>query len=171
MNIKKTFLFIFSAVALSAFCEDSAFDREFPLWKKSSPKQVFKDTDCKVRGGSSIRIENGGTALRSVELEPDTEYELTFYVKGKDIQSGTFKQGKYVKPNGGRIQLHNNQSWIRITSDPMNRKLETGTFDWRKGEGIIDTNVLGEKINLNLSIFGKGTVYFDKIRLKKLSSE
>lgn len=169
MNIKKTFLFIFSAVALSAFCEDSAFDREFPLWKKSSPKQVFKDTDCKVRGGSSIRIENGGTALRSVELEPDTEYELTFYVKGKDIQSGTFKQGKYVKPNGGRIQLHNNQSWIRITSDPMNRKLETGTFDWRFGKRTVQSSTWKTgKIFIELAVRGKGTIWFDEVQLKKV---
>ncbi|MBO4631953.1 MAG: hypothetical protein J5858_08530, partial [Lentisphaeria bacterium] len=81
----------------AVYSSDSGFDKELDLWKKSPPKQVFIDNECKVSGTSSIRLENGGTLERYFTLKPKTHYELTFYVKGKDIAAGG--------NNGGRIML------------------------------------------------------------------
>ena len=166
---KKIALILFMAVLSAWGEEDTAFDKDFASWETSSDRDVVRDTGNKVRGSSSIRIENGGTAVLPVELEPNTEYELTFYVKGKDIQSGTYKQGKQVKPYGGRIQLHDNKRWIRITTDPMKGKLETGTFDWRFGRRIIKSSTWKNKVvNIELAVRGKGTIWFDEVQLKKV---
>ena len=122
-------ILLLAALSIGSSAEEKTFDKELHLWKKSSPKQVFIDRDCKAAGESSIRIEKGGTFSRVFELKPETEYELTFYVKGKGIESG--------KNLGGRIMLFDGKKkWGRITSGTMGRgTLETGTFDWRLGKG------------------------------------
>ena len=163
--MKKTVSFLLLA-AISAgisvvSAEENSFDRELSLWRKSSPRQVFVDRDCKAAGESSIRIEKGGTFSRVFELKPETEYELTFYVKGKDIESG--------KNLGGRIMLFDGKKkWGRITSGTMGRgTLETGTFDWRLGKGRIKSSDWGKTIKIDLTLRGKGTIWYDEVQLRE----
>ncbi|MBQ9753131.1 MAG: hypothetical protein IJV93_00090 [Lentisphaeria bacterium] len=164
MNFKymSTFLLCSGTFLLSA--QEYSFEKE--IHRLKSPK-VQLDHTVKLSSTPSVRISDGQGVSKRVSLEPGSRYRLTFYVKGKNVSSGRDERNRRC---GGRFYVNNGKKWLCFTSRADNAA-ETGTFDWRKGEGIIDTNVLGEKINLNLSIFGKGTVYFDKIRLKKLSSE
>ena len=142
---------------------ESKFDRELELWKRYSPKQIFLDKEHKVAGPHSIRMENGGTLQRYFTLKPDTVYELSFYVKGKDIVSSG--------NDGGRIMLFDGKKkWGRITSR-LNSAVESGTFDWRKGSGEIKSSQWGEKIRISLAMRGKGTIWFDEVVFREIGKE
>lgn len=162
-KIWSRFLFL---AALSAgpavLAEENSFDREHSLWKKSAAGQVVIDRECKAAGESSIRLEKGATFSRVFELKPDTEYELTFYVRGRDVESG--------KGKGGRIMLYDGKKkWGRITSDPMGRgTLETGTFDWRLGKGRIKSADWGKTIRIDLALRGKGILWFDEVQIREV---
>ena len=142
---------------------ESKFDKELELWKRYSPKQIFLDKEHKVAGPYSIRMENGGTLQRYFTLKPDTVYELSFYVKGKNIASSG--------NDGGRIMLFDGKKkWGRITSR-LNSAVESGTFDWRKGSGEIKSSQWGEKIRISLAMRGKGTIWFDEVVFREIGKE
>ena len=154
------------SVALAVWglgAEELTFDRKLTGWKASSVKCVAVDETTKV-GAMSVRITNDGERKsvnvgKVLELEPNTQYELTFYVKGENIEAG--------KNLGARIILNAGKKWGRITSLPGN-KPETGTFDWRQGKGIIDTSKFPDsRIKVDLNLTGKGTVWFDDLAIVK----
>ena len=157
---KKSFL-LAAAVLFSAFqLSGTPFDREFPSWQKFSRKKVFSDSQHKAAGSVSVRIENGGTLQRYFDLKPDTEYELTFYVKGKNIDGSG--------DNGARIMLYDGKKkWGRFSSDQYRSKPDSGTFDWRLGKGVIKSAEWGKRIRISLALRGKGTVWFDEVYLKE----
>ena len=139
------------------------FDRKLTGWNVSSGKNVALDETTKI-GAMSVRItsddaKNLVNVGKVLALEPDTQYELTFYVKGENIETG--------KNLGARIILNAGKKWARITSQPKNQP-ETGTFDWRQGKGIIDTSKFPDsRIKLDLNLTGKGTVWFDDLVIVK----
>ena len=154
-------LLSFFAMVLTA-AEAIPLGEELSEWNVSDRSQVASDPENKV-GKASIRMENpeGKTLIlrRVLELEPATRYNLTFYVKGKEIRGGN-KLGACIRINGGK-------RWERITASPGHAP-ETGTFDWKKGSGIIDTGLFSTgKINLELSLNCAGTVWFDELNIKK----
>ena len=87
------------AVAVTAFTAsaESVFDKDLNLWQKHRPKNIFVDTAVKAAGASSVRLENEATLERCFDLKPHTTYELTFYIKGENVETANGK--------GGRIML------------------------------------------------------------------
>lgn len=148
-------------VSLLLCAKEYSFENEVRRLK--SPKVRMEHT-VKLTETPSVRISDGKGVTKRLTLAPNTRYRLSFYVKGRNVSSGRDARNRRC---GGRFYVNNGKKWLCFTSR-KNNAAETGTFDWRKGEGIVDTAVLGEKINLNLSIFGKGVLYFDKIRLTKI---
>ena len=148
-------------VIFSLKAEEIIFDPSFTGWKKTASKQVFADTEIKMSEKCSVRLEKGGQLRRVFEVEPNSKYELTFYVKGKEIESG--------KNRGARIMINSGKKWARAVTDPKGAP-DIGTFDWKKGREIIDTSVFNTgKITLILSIHGKGTVWYDGLKLEKIN--
>ena len=87
---------------------------------------------------------------REVKLDPDSLYELSFYVKGDRLGS---------KGNeGARIMVNGGEKWKRVTFTADNTP-ERGTFDWKKGRGMIDTARLGTSLKIYLATVGEGTVW------------
>ena len=154
---KKLFLFALLA-AVSMFAEELKFAGKFTGWIVSNRKKVAVDREVKP-DGAAIRLENSSSIRRTLKLEPDSKYRLTFQVKGKDIQSG--------KNQGARIMLNAGKYWERITSNAQ-REPETGTFDWKKGSGIINTaKFKSGNITIYFSITGSGTVWYDDVKIEK----
>ena len=141
---------IFSAVFLSA----QDLSPKEALWKVSDPGHVkFESVE------PAIRLENGALAWQMLELEPGTRYELSFLVRGEGISEG--------KNQGARIVFNAGKKWRRITTQPDN-KPDTGTFDWRKGTGILDTAEFPSSvIRFELNLTGEGTVWFSDLKLVK----
>ncbi|MBQ6597736.1 MAG: hypothetical protein IJH79_09310 [Lentisphaeria bacterium] len=158
--------YICAAAALLAIfslqAEEIIFDPLLTGWKKTSSKQVFADTEIKISKQCSVRLEKGGQLRRVFEVEPNSKYELTFYVKGKGIESGN--------NHGARIMLNSGKKWGRAVVNPKGEP-DTGTFDWKKGRKIIDTSVFDSgKITLILAINGEGTVWYDALKLEKINA-
>ena len=138
-----------------------AIDRKLTGWNVSSVKNIAVDDQVKV-GAMSVRLRDGGQVWKMLELEPNTQYELTFYVKGEEIESG--------KNQGARIVLNAGKKWGRITAAPDN-KPDTGTFDWKQGSGVIDTARFPDsKIRIELNLTGEGTAWFDDLVIVKKKS-
>ena len=159
-NIKRYLIFaaVFSVLAMNA--QESSFDKELKLWKKSPVKNISIDKDVKVAGSGSVRLNNQATLFREFPLKADTNYELTFFVKGENIDSS--------KGQGGRVMLFDGRKkWGRVTSR-VNSGLETGTFDWRQGKAEIKSPDWGEKIRISLALRGNGTIWFDEVELKEM---
>ena len=158
MNFKKmTALFALLSV-LPLFAEELTFDSKFTGWTVSNRKKVVLDSKVKD-GGTVIRLENDSSVRRSLKLEPDTKYKITFRIKGQDIASGNNQ--------GARIMLNAGKNWGRITATPKNEP-DTGTFDWKEGSGILDTaKFKSGTVTIYLSIKGKGTVWYDEIKIEK----
>ena len=165
-GMKSGMLFLAMLFAVSAVtAEDLGFDENLTSWQCSDRKKITTDTEIRT-GKRSIRLENREenrlSAARVLVLEPDTRYDVSFYVKGKDIQSG---------PDlGARLALNAGNHWERITAS-WNNLPDTGTFDWRQARGIIDTARLPDnRIRLELILTGTGTVWFDELKITRLQS-
>ncbi len=66
--------------------------------------------------------------------------------------------------------VNNGKHWQRITCSPKNDP-ETGTFDWREGKGVINTkNFKEETTAFILSCGAEGTIWYDKLELKKMDA-
>jgi len=152
----KTFVLlgaVFGAVLLSA----QDLSPKASLWNVSGSGRVKFES-----GDPAIRLENGAQAWRMLELEPNTRYDLTFYVKGEKISDG--------KNHGARIALNAGDRWERITATLGNRP-DTGTFDWKQGSGVIDTAQFPDsRIRIELNLVGEGTAWFAGLTIVKKES-
>lgn len=135
------------------------FDTALSGWNFTGKGNVDVDSQIKI-SDRSVRLEGNSGICRSLRLEPDTRYELSFYIKGKDIATGS--------NSGARIMLNSGKTWGRITTQPSNSP-ETGTFDWKRGTGVIDTGKFKSgDVTIYLSLNGEGTVWFDGLEIKKV---
>ena len=133
-------------------------DRQLVGWEIPVLKKVAVGEPSET-GEVPVRLENGVSIGKTLELEPDTKYEVSFQVKGEGIRDG--------KNQGARIMLNAGKHWERITSLPGN-KPETGTFDWRQGRGIIDTAKFPDsRIRFMLNLTGQGKVWFKDLKIEK----
>lgn len=156
---------IFAAAAIAACgllgAGEIDFSRELPRYKATAPQKALLDKEIKIAGADSVKLVDGATVFKTFKLEKDTNYELTFYVKGQNISS---KRG-----DGGRISLNNASKFMRATSEP--KKTETGSFDWRKGKFVFNTKDFpAPEIRIGLRLHGTGTIWYDDVQLKKISA-
>ena len=161
MKSKAILLFLLLPAFWLSAAETLTIDSKLTDWLCYNRRRILLD-DGVAPGSKAIRLTDGNSMTRLVKLEPNTRYEFTFYIKGKDIRSGA--------KNGARIMINGGKKWARYTANPKNN-LETGTFDWKKGTGVIDTARYGTgDITFYLALTGKGTVWFDSLQLKKLDA-
>ena len=150
-----------SPAAQSDLTDALKFDRNLTGWQTSAASRIAIDENIKI-DKAAVRLSGGGRLWKILELEPNSQYELTFYIKGEKISTG--------KNHGARIVLNSGKKWSRITAAPGNQP-DTGTFDWKKGSGIIDTALYPDcKIRLELNLMGEGTVWFDDLVIVKKKS-
>ena len=140
-------------------------------------RPVFKNTpaaelDSEVKNGKtpSLRLTRETTVIQYFPLKSDTDYRLTFLVKGKDIASGNHPEKK--QPLGARISIYFGRSYIQVYSLPGN-KPETGTFDWRGGQFKFKTPKFkkGEKCSIQFVLIGSGTVWYDNVQITEMKNE
>ena len=130
-------------------------------WKNVYGTQISVGRENKLLEGS-IRIEKSGRADKLFTLEDGVEYELTFYMKGKDIKGGV-KDGAQVLICGA-----DRKNWARANTNSKGTP-EKGTFDWKKGTRRFTGKYFkNNKIYIMPSLSGGGTAWFDKIELKKV---
>lgn len=154
---------ILLSLLISILGKDIWFDKNLSGWIRSKKGEVSKD--AKVRKSDfSIRLKNNASISRKMDLEPDTRYLITFYIKGHEIASTQDNNGMLLLLNGGK-------NWQRIAANPKNLP-ETGTFDWKKATGIVDTSKYKTgKITFLFRIKGEGTAWIDELNIEKITSD
>lgn len=131
-------------------------------WMNTS-KKVAVDPAVKAPGDlPAVKLNGPDDEIRQVlKLEPDTVYELSFLIKGENIDKSKGWQ------RGARIMLQGGKVWERIAE--KNGSCLTGTFDWKRISGIIDTGKFKTStIRLNAVLDAKGTCWYADFKLKKI---
>ena len=150
--------FLLNSPVLSG--DDIVIDKKFTGWVLNNRSNTFSDPVVKVSRHNAVRLQNGAKMFRTFSLEPDSVYELSFYTRGEKISQGN---------DGARIIVNGGKQWVRFTSN-RNNAPETGSFDWKKGTGRIDTSRLGKTVRIYLAAGKKGTVWYDELKLIKKST-
>ena len=98
--------------------------------------------------------------LRKLKLDPDSEYEISFNIRGKGIQAGLTEAGQKT---AAFMILRGNKRGKLLGN------FETGTFDWKRKKAPFCCNLLGTaEVTMALVMRGKGEVWFDDIKIVKL---
>ena len=154
------FLAFFCCVSLAGG-GDIRFDENLTGWTKIKKENVSLDGTVRFADEPAVRLADGARILKVFDLEPDSVYELSFCVRGQDIPA--------EKDDGARVMVNGGKIWKRFTSDAKHSTAETGTFDWKKGRGRIDTSRMGTKIRIYLASGSVGTVWYGDLKLIKKS--
>lgn len=164
MFLKKNLLaglFLFTgSILLTAGEKELSFQESLRKLKSWQKNMISVDRNVTLNGKESIHLQKKGILSQTFVLEKDARYELTYFVKGSKVEGGSRK--------GTLVMLHAGKGWSRITASPGN-KPDSGTFDWRKGQGIVDCAALGgNSVKIFLAIRGEGEAWYNGLRLKKL---
>ena len=142
---------------------DLTFDSKLTGWQTGFRAQIKVEKTTSSEN-AVLRMENKPenkrvSIHRILELEPDTEYKVSFWIKGENIQSGNDK--------GARILFNSSKKWVRISSLDNNMP-DTGTFDWKYGESTINTGDFSDsKLRIELNLMGSGRVWIKNLKIEK----
>lgn len=139
-------------------------NRTLDGWIDEKTGPVCADTETRLSPDCSLRLENGGRIQYRLTLEPGAQYVLTFYTKGRDIVPG--------KGEGARIMMcgSDRKFWSRFVTGE-NEQTERGTYDWRKGTvRFAADRFQTSEVLLIPAMIGPGTVWYDKIEIRKLDT-
>ena len=110
-NFRKLFSFIFSGFAVLALSaqellRNGSFEDGLSHWKITGKYSL--DASDKTTGKQSLKITKGyfDEIWQFAEVKPDTEYELTYYLKCTDLKCGGKKGafGVSVSIAGGKVR-------------------------------------------------------------------
>ena len=142
------------AALFAAGATEIKFDEKLTGWVKSHAPGVAFDTADKVSQTGSVRLTADQRhayidVRKDIGLEPNRKYEFTVMVKGENLTDK--RTGLFF--NAGK-------KWERCSR-------WTGTFDWTKCTGELDTGKLGGgKVTLHITLYGKeGRLWIDQLNL------
>ncbi len=170
MKFFGTLIFLFSAqlvLMADGPLKNGSFTEGLDGWKVVGTKAVV-DPGIKLSGNPVLKIcvEKPGwnRVSQSFRLEPDAEYELTFYLKCDNVVRTDKKfSGVFVGLSNGKNVLHYGIDGLW--------KYSSGTFDWKKASFSFSSKYFADNLNvdlsLQLSMDAVGTFYFSGISLRK----
>jgi len=159
--MKKILLLALCGICLTVFPQEISFDENLSGWEKRG-KNIASDPVIRTSRNYSLRLGSDSTVTRKLKLDPESEYEISFNIRGKGIRSGLTEDGK--KTAAFMILRGNRRGNLQGS-------FETGTFDWKRKKSLFACDVLGTtEVTMALVMRGKGEVWFDDIRIVKLNS-
>ncbi len=131
-------------------------------WTYDNPAAATIDSEVKAGDKPAVRLMGRSEIRQYVELKPETEYELTFLVKGENIPKTN--PGK----NGARIMLNVGKVWGRATTEKSGACM-TGTFDWQRGVFRLNSKKFGSgRLQIKLMLDTTGTCWFADLTLREV---
>ena len=160
--MKRLFVLCICFFFVTVAAQDLVFDKNLTGWVKKG-KNIAADPAVRTSRHCSLRLNGYSSATRKLKLEKGCEYEISFNIRGKDIASDLNQFG--VKTAAYAILRANKRA--RLLG-----RLENGTFDWKRTKARVSTLSFGggTEITLALVLRGKGTVWFDDIKVMKVSA-
>ena len=167
---------LFFAGCLLLFAQElirnGSFEKKPDEWVVKGKYKI--DTVEKTEGEHSLLVtkKNGrgfDEMRQEVKVEPDTDYELTYYVKGQDLvqsnpQAKTFGVSISISGGGKRLSYGSAGLW----------KYDHGTFDWKKVTIRFNTKTFNNPDSLRISFqcpSANGTFRLDAVSLRKVVKE
>ena len=168
-NFKKLFTFIFSGFAVFALSaqellRNGSFEEGLSHWKITGKYSL--DTSDKISGKQSLKITKGyfDEIWQFAEVKPNTEYELTYYLKCTDLKcrgkKGVFGVSVSIAGDKKRKVYGRNGTW----------KFDNGTFDWTPVTIRFNTSEFGNPAKLRIAVQcpnAVGTFRVDGVSLRK----
>lgn len=150
--------------------QNGGFESGLEGWSLGG-RASFDKTD-KIGGIQSLKVTTRGKEfghiIQKIRLEPNTEYELNYYVKGTNLirlNDSSPVCGPYVTLDGGGKKRFSYGSRGLF-------KFDYGTFPWRKVTVRFNSKQFGNAPEIKL-LFGcpntKGTFWLDEVSLKKVN--
>ncbi|MBI5206810.1 MAG: PKD domain-containing protein [Candidatus Firestonebacteria bacterium] len=147
---------------------NGSFEQDFSYWTTSTSNSPQIDNSASIDSTKSVYFKNNGTTSSSIqsnyiEIEPDTQYIISSWAKGINIQTGTnswnrlYLTGRFYDSN--KIEL----AYCDISFD-------TGTFDWSYNSAMRTSPYNAKYFRItNLGILnnGKGEAWIDKLVFEK----
>ena len=136
-------------------------------WEKNDHAEVVLSGG--INNSKCLKITNDTyeyhATTQTLQLEPNTEYMLTGYIKGENIVGKM--DGNREVGDGATIDFDENTAYM---VEHINN-WKTGTFDWTKVTVYFISPSKGDvKIRCRLGHYwgnAKGTAYFDNIKIEK----
>jgi len=178
-NIKylSLLLSIFTGTSLwgQGLVKNGNFSDELNSWNSKSPYKI--DNKIFVSSPASLKLntENANRerwVKQDVELEPNTMYELSFYVKGEKLLPSANLPANLAKASGAAVSLYQKRKSLSYGIDGLWKYCQ-GTFDWKFAKFRFNSKYFkAGKVNFRLCIIrSTGTVWFDNIKLAKVGSK
>ncbi len=178
----QTCMLIFGAaffLSASELIQNGSFSNGLEHWnvpKAGNDSHTASELDKTVSADSGsasvklIRLKAGGVAWRpyaiqrGIKLKPDTQYEISCYIRGGDIPVQP-RTGAYIAVTVGNKTLHYGSKGLW--------KYDTGTFDWTEVRHRFNSKYFdGTDAIVALGIRDStGTAWFDSISLKEVGKE
>lgn len=137
------------------------FAQGLKFWNVSNKEIQISATVTAPDGKKAVCLPNNSTIAQSVKLEPDTDYELTYMIKGENIVPTKRTN------SGGCMVMNSGKVWDRSTPAPRNARM-TGTFDWKKHTYRFNSSKFkNQPLSILPSINAKGKCYFADLKLVK----
>ena len=181
MKLQTSMLIFGAAFFLSAseLVQNGSFSNGLEHWqvpKEGSDPYTASELDKTVSadsGSSSVKlIRNDAQGVawrpyviqRNIRLKPDTQYEISCYIRGRNIAVQP-KSGAYIAVTVGNKTLHYGSKGLW--------KYDTGTFDWTEVRHRFNSRYFGgTDAIVALGIRDStGTAWFDSISLKEVGKE
>ena len=165
--MKKVILLLCFAIALSAAAENliknGDFSEGLKFWYATN-KTTHISQSVTCNGKKALCMEGASEFIQLVELEPDTDYILTYSIKGENIVPTA------PRNSGACIVFKGGNRWWRSTPAADNRM--TGTFDWKRHTYKFNSSFYQNKpLSIRLTLNANGKCYFADMQLVKASPE
>ena len=160
--MKNIFLCLCLFVAFYVFAADSdfSFRKGLPGWIKNN-RAVYFDSSEKISADGSLKLVNAASVSKVIKLEPGAEYEVSVYIKAKNVTGGKFK--------GVLLRLTDGKNFFAVTADPKYLP-QQGTFDWTKCSRRLKSSFFkSNKVTVMPILTCQGTVWFDDLKIVRIN--
>ena len=127
-------------------------------WRPNTGKSSF-DPVNKVSGTGSIKLVGNSTIFKKITLEPNTEYEVTVFIKAENVKGGKYR--------GVLLRLTDENKFFAVSGDPK-RLPRQGSFDWEKCTATFNSSIFSKsEIRVMPALTCDGTAWFADLKIEK----
>ena len=158
--MKQILTILLSAVCLAGITAefDLSISKNLKGWQRNTGKSSF-DASVTLSDKGSLKLINSSSLYKTIELEANTEYEVSVYIKAENVTGGKYR--------GVLLRLTDGNKHFAITGDPKNLPRQ-GSFDWIKCTRTFNSSIFkNSKIKVMPALTCNGTVWFADLKIEK----
>lgn len=141
---------------------DFSFKPGLPGWTRNN-RTIYFDKNEKAAGNGSLKLVNTASVSRSLSLEAGAEYEVSVYIKARDITGGKYK--------GVLLRLTDGKRFFAVTGRQDNLP-QQGTFDWIKCTRRFKSSLFkNNQVTIMPALTCKGTAWFCNLKIVKIKGK